>query len=216
MQLKEIDYLKKGYSERKPIIQKRLDYFKKVFDEDEKRIFAELCFCLLTPQSKAKLCDAAIQNLVKTGLLYTGTENEVKDYLIGVRFNNNKARYLMQAREMFTKNVEIKIKDKIKEFNNDHLKLRNWLVENVNGMGLKESGHFMRNIGMYEVVTILDRHILKNLQKHGVIEEVPNPLTKKHYMDIESKMLEFCKEIEIKPEEIDLLFWSEETGEVFK
>ena len=35
-------------------------------------------------------------------------------------------------------------------------------------------------------------------------------------MDIESKMLEFCKEIEIKPEEIDLLFWSEETGEVFK
>src|SRR3989339_1781287 len=82
MQLKEIDYLKKGYSERKPIIQKRLDYFKKVFDEDEKRIFAELCFCLLTPQSKAKLCDAAIQNLVKTGLLYTGTENEVKDYLI--------------------------------------------------------------------------------------------------------------------------------------
>ncbi|MEK6947750.1 MAG: N-glycosylase/DNA lyase [Nanoarchaeota archaeon] len=216
MQLKDIEYLKKGYSERKPIIQKRLDYFKTVFDEDEKRIFAELCFCLLTPQSKAKLCDAAIQNLVKTGLLYTGTEQEVKDYLIGVRFNNNKSRYLMQAREMFTKNGEIRIKDKIKEFNNDHLKLRNWLVENVNGMGLKEAGHFMRNIGMYEVVTILDRHILKNLHKHGVIEEVPNPLTKKHYMDIEGKMLEFCKEIEIKPEEIDLLFWSEETGEVFK
>ena len=87
---------------------------------------------------------------------------------------------------MFTKNGEIRIKDKIKEFNNDHLKLR-LVSRECKWDGIKRAGHFMRNIGMYEVVTILDRHILKNLHKHGVIEEVPNPLTKKHYMDIEGK-----------------------------
>ncbi len=212
MQFKDIDYLKKGYSERKEIIKIRLEYFKGVINEDEKRIFAELCFCLLTPQSKAKLCDAAIQNLVKTGLLYTGTEQDVKDYLIGVRFNNNKARYVIGARELF-KNQSLK--SKIKEFNNDY-ELRNWLVENIKGMGLKEAGHFMRNIGIYKNVTILDRHIIKNLFKHGVIEEIPETLTEKKYLEIEEKMKLFSREIGIPIEEIDLLFWSEETGEVFK
>ena len=215
MHFKDLDYLRQAYSQRKDVIQNRLKYFKSVWNEDDKRIFAELCFCLLTPQSKAKICDKAIQNLVKTNLLYTGTEQDVKDYLIGVRFNNNKSRYIMQAREMFSTNNKISIKNKIKEFGND-LDLRNWLVVNVNGMGLKESGHFMRNIGKYENVTILDRHILKNLNKHGVIAEIPNPLTKKQYLDIEEKMKIFCKEIGVGIEEIDLLFWSEETGEVFK
>ena len=102
MDLKDIGYLKKGYSERKEIIKNRLKYFKTVGNEDNKRIFAELCFCLLTPQSKAKICDAAIQNLVKTNLLYTGNLNDIKDYLIGVRFNNNKSNYVMEARKLFT------------------------------------------------------------------------------------------------------------------
>ena len=215
MQLREIDYLKEGYNNRKDIIKNRLRYFKSVLNEDEKRIFAELCFCLLTPQSKAKLCDKAIQNLVKTGLLYAGTEEEIKDYLIGVRFNNNKSRYILEARKLFTQDNKIKIKDKINSFK-EHYALREWLVENVKGMAYKEAGHFMRNIGLYEEVTILDRHILKNLQKHNVISEIPNPLTKKHYFEIEFKMKEFSKEINIPIEEIDLLFWSEETGEVFK
>lgn len=215
MQFKDLDYLRQAYSQRKDVIQNRLKYFKTVGNEDDKRIFSELCFCLLTPQSKAKICDKAIQNLVKTNLLYTGTEQEVKDYLIGVRFNNNKSRYVMQAREMFTKDGKISIKAKIKEFSND-LELRNWLVESVNGIGLKEAGHFMRNIGKYENVSILDRHILKNLNKHGVINEIPNPLTKKQYLEIEEKMKVFCKEVGIGIEEVDLLFWSEETGEVFK
>ena len=215
MGFKDLDYLKEGYSQRKDIIKNRLKYFKSVLNEDDKRIFSELCFCLLTPQSKAKICDKAIQNLVKMGYLFNGTEQDIKDYLIGVRFNNNKSRYIMEARKLFTKDLHIEIKNKIKSFKNDY-ELREWLVKNVKGMAYKEAGHFMRNIGLYENVTILDRHILKNLQKHNVIRDIPNPLTKKHYFDIESKMKEFSTKINIPIEEIDLLFWSEETGEVFK
>ena len=215
MELKEIDYLKDGYSKRKEIIKNRLQYFKSVINEDDKRLFAELCFCLLTPQSKAKICDAAIQNLVKTNLLYTGSEQDIKSYLIGVRFGNNKTRYILEARKFFTEGNEIKIKNKILKFN-DSIELREWLIENIKGMSYKESGHFLRNIGIYENLTILDRHILKNLHKHGVIEEIPNPLSKKQYLEIEQKFLKFSKEIGIPTEELDLLFWSEETGEVFK
>lgn len=214
--MSDLNYLQNSYMERKEIIKNRLKYFKSVYNEDNKRIFAELCFCLLTPQSKAKICDAAIQNLVKTNLLYKGNENEVKDFLIGVRFNNNKARYIMEARKQFTNEKgELKIKEKLSEFKNS-LEAREWLVSNVNGIGLKESAHFLRNIGIYENLTILDRHILKNLHKHSVISEIPNPLTKKQYLEIEQKFLNFSKEVGIPCEELDLLFWSEETGEVFK
>ena len=215
MPFKELDYLKKSYGERKEVIKNRLNYFKSIINEDEKRIFAELCFCLLTPQSRAKICDRAIQNLVKTNLLYTGTEEDIKTYLVGVRFSNNKSGYIKEARNLFTKDKALKIKERVTYFNNT-AELRNWFADNVKGFGLKESAHFLRNIGIYENLTILDRHILKNLNKHGVIEEIPNPLSKKQYLEIEQKFLEFSRQIGIPAEELDLLFWSEQTGEVFK
>src|SRR3989344_124591 len=180
MQLKDLDYLKKGYDERKDIIQKRLEYFKSVYNEDEKRIFSELCFCLLTPQSKAKICDKAIQNLVKTGYLFNGNENDIKDYLIGVRFNNNKSKYIVEARKLFLVNGEFKVKNKLEEFN-DSLEMREWLVKNVKGIGLKEAGHFLRNIGVFDNLSILDRHILRNLVKYNVIKEIPETLSNKVY-----------------------------------
>lgn len=211
MQYKELDYLKNGYEARKEIIKNRLKEFKQTINEDEKRIFAELCFCLLTPQSKAKICDAAIRNLVKTNLLFNGTEKDIKDFLIGVRFNNNKSRYITEARKKFSGTL----KNKIREFN-DPKELREWLVNNVNGIGLKEAGHFLRNIGIYEDIAILDRHILKNLYKHNIIDEIPKTLSRRKYFEIEEKMREFSREVEIPMEELDLLFWSNETGEVFK
>src|SRR3989344_1530271 len=123
--MSDLNYLQTSYMQRRDIIKNRLTYFKSVYNEDEKRIFAELCFCLLTPQSKAKICDAAIQNLVNTGMLYKGNEQDVKDYLIGVRFNNNKSRYILEARKLFTENGEIKIKERIKNFK-DHYEMREW------------------------------------------------------------------------------------------
>jgi thermostable 8-oxoguanine DNA glycosylase len=41
------------------------------------------------------------------------------------------------------------------------------------GHGYKEAGHFLRNIGFDQDLAILDRHILKNLKKLGVIDSVP-------------------------------------------
>ena len=215
MQYKDLDYLKTSYEKRKEIIKNRLDYFKSVGSLDDNRIFSELCFCLLTPQSKAKICDAAIQNLVKTGILFKGNENDIKDYLIGVRFNNNKSRYIIEARSLFSNSNIIDVKNRLLNFK-DTDQLREWLVENVKGMGMKESVHFLRNIGIYNGFAMLDRHILKNLVKHGVIEQVPENLNKKVYLDIEDKMKKFALEVGITMEEMDLLFWSEETGEVFK
>lgn len=84
------------------------------------------------------------------------------------------------------------------------------------GLGMKEASHFMRNIGLFEDIAILDRHILKNLIEYDVISEIPKTLTVKIYLEIEQKMKEFAEKIKIPFTELDLLFWSEETGHVFK
>jgi len=42
------------YQERKDAIQKRLLEFKQVMRWNDEEVFAELAFCLLTPQSSAR------------------------------------------------------------------------------------------------------------------------------------------------------------------
>src|SRR3989344_4057073 len=87
--------------------------------------------------------------------------------------------------------------------------------EYIKGIGLKESSHYLRNIG-YRNLAILDRHILKNLLEYKVINEIPKTLTKKKYYEIESRFKGFSRQINISMDELDLLFWSIETGEVFR
>ncbi len=92
---------------------------------------------------------------------------------------------------------------------------REWLIKNVKGLGRKEASHFLRNIG-HQDLAILDRHILKNLVRVGAIGRLPKTLTTKRYSAIEQKFLQFSHTIGIPMDELDLLFWSLETGEILK
>jgi N-glycosylase/DNA lyase len=74
----------------------------------------------------------------------------------------------------------------------------------------------MRNIGLGEEFAILDRHILRNLAELKVIPEIPLTITKKRYLEMEEKLRAFAKNINIPLGELDLLFWSKETGWIFK
>lgn len=212
-----INMLIKFYQSKKDEIKKRLEEFKKVLDQDDKRIFAELAFCICTPQSKATLAWDAISLLTKNNLLYSGTAEQIRPFLNKVRFADNKSKFIVEARNFFTKNRKLKIKEKIKHFNNA-FELRDWLVKSVNGIGMKEASHFIRNIGFdfNNQLAILDRHILKSLEELKVIKEIPKSLTKKSYLNIERKMREFSEKINIPMYDLDLLLWSEKTGIVFK
>lgn len=210
-----LDKLISSYNSRKQEIKQRLQEFKKIIEQPEERIFAELAFCLCTPQSRATQCWKAIDSLTKNNLLYTGSNEQIKPFLNTVRFNENKSRYIVNARELFSENNKIVIKQKLLSFG-DPVKMREWLIENIKGFGPKEASHFLRNIGYGETLAILDSHILKNLQKYGVIDDVPKSMTTKKYFEIEEKMKEFSKKVGIPFDELDLLFWSEETGMIFK
>jgi len=199
-----METLKKFYDLRKNIIKKRLEEFSKRNDDEQ---YEELCFCLLTPQSRAKLCWAAVQELKKKNLLKEGAEQDILPLLNNVRFSKNKAKYIIAVREQWE---EIK-----KRLNGEPIETRKWLAENVKGYGYKEASHFLRNIGFTDLA-ILDRHILNNLVKYNVIDEIPKSLTTKKYLEIENKMRTFAKNIDVPMDELDLLFWSMQTGEVFK
>lgn len=205
--------LQDSYKSKKKDIKKRLLEFKEILNKSEEKVYAELVFCLLTPQSKAKVCDVAVKKLTEKGKLLSNDSSEIKAWLAGVRFNNQKSKRVAEARNLFSNGSSVKLKDKLE---GDPKEIREWLVENVKGLGYKESGHFLRNVGLGENLAILDRHILKNLLKYNVIDEIPNTLTPKKYFEIEEKMKKFSKEINIPMGHLDLLFWSEEAGEIFK
>ncbi len=212
-----LDGLQLLHASKKADIKKRLADFRQLWiDADDRKIFSELAFCLCTPQSKATAADIAIRRAIEAGVLYDGKAEEISIYLTrsGVRFANNKGRYIHEARNYFSQNGTLKIKSKLNL--DDLLGLRAWLCENVKGIGMKEASHFLRNVGFGDNLAILDRHILKNLKKYGVISEIPKTLSPRVYLEIEEKVRKFSQQVRIPMAELDLLFWSEETGQIFK
>jgi len=205
----------KKYAARKSEIEARLLHFKKVGASPPKILFEELAFCILTPQNKAFSCDQAISELKERGLLFKGDVSSVRGVLSRkTRFHNKKAQYLVEARSKFEEDGFRKLSELT--FNGSESHARGALLKEVKGMGLKECSHYLRNVGRGETVAILDRHILKNLVKYGAIRGLPKSLTAKRYLEIEKKMSSFCKKTGIPLSHLDLLFWAEETGKVFK
>ena len=209
MQLKEI------HEQKRNAIETRLQEFRDAYLQSDEVIFEELCFCLMTPQTKVKSAAKVIDKLKEKNLLLTGSAGEIKKWMAPIRFNNNKSQYIVEARRLFSDEKGIRIKSKLDSLG-DPIAMRSWLVSNVKGYGLKEASHFLRNIGFGNDVAILDRHILKHLVKNGVISEVPKSLTDKKYLEIEEKMKSFSESIDIPMAHLDLVWWSEETGEIFK
>ena len=212
---KGVEELQVLYRERRDEIQKRLREFKQVLQWRDEDVFAELCFCLLTPQSSAKTCWDAVTKLKQRTLLLKGAPAELEPLLRQVRFGEGKARYIVEARNMFSKDGSLELKPCLASFYNP-FELREWLVENVKGLGYKEASHFLRNVGLGEEFAILDRHILRNLNRLGVITEIPATITKRRYLETEEKLRRFAEKIGIPMADLDLLFWSRETGWIFK
>src|ERR1051325_2392175 len=202
------DYLQKLYDERQEAIRNRLSDFSKISPSE---YFYELVYCLLTPQSSAVNADKAVRLLREHDLQSSEIDPEPllhqKDFYI--RFHKTKAKHLLKIKEEFP-SISRHLAN-----GNSSVELREWLVKNVRGLGWKESSHFLRNIG-HRNLAILDRHILKNLVRFGVIRRIPVSLTPKRYKAIEKRFLAFARDIEISMDELDLLFWSMETGEILK
>ncbi len=212
----DLERVRKVYEIVRPVVVDRLKEFKDLWERaPEERLFAELVFCLLTPQSKARTCWDAVERLVSDGFLVDGTEKDVEKRLFGVRFKKNKASYVVLSRRLFSEGGRVSVRSKLSGFSSPY-EARRWLVGSVKGMGYKEASHFLRNVGFSSDLAILDRHILRALSSLGVIDGVPPSVTPSMYLKIEERFRAFSAEISIPLGHLDFVFWYMATGDIFK
>lgn len=203
--------LKVNYSLCKDCICTRLWEFQQIGKRsDKKELFKELAFCLFTPQSNAHRCWNSVLRLVSMDLIFTAPSSLIARKLKGVRFHNNKSKYLVRARKLFPEVLDL-LDRKASPFD-----IRDWLVKNMPGLGYKEASHFLRNIGFGSELAILDRHIMRCLVEFDVIPQIPVSLSRKKYLELEQKMKEFSQKIDIPLSHLDLVFWYREKLEIFK
>jgi N-glycosylase/DNA lyase len=208
--------IKTIYNAIKNDIEMQILNFKTIWEKGtDEEILNELIFCLLTPQSNARTCWSALRILIEKDLVLRGCSDDIKKAISIVRFKNKKSEYIIEARNIFTHNGNIVIKDKLNGISTVQKK-REWLVKTIKGFGYKEASHFLRNIGFGDKIAILDRHILKNLIQLGVIHSIPRSLSNTRYIDIEAKMLELAEKIGIPLHHLDLVLWYKQTGYIFK
>lgn len=203
-----VDELERNYRERRADILRRLADFAAVPAEE---YFAELVYCLLTPQSRAVNAAHAVETLKEASCWDApeATAAVLRRPSCYIRFHNTKARRIADVHASFATIA------RAIHTTPDPGALRAWLVRHVRGLGWKEASHFLRNIGRRDLA-ILDRHILRNLKRHGALAAIPPTLTPKRYADIERRFRRFAQETGIPMDELDLLFWSNETGEILK
>jgi len=201
---KHVDIVKevRGNTEIYEVIKQRLLEFNSFKGKGNDDWFFELCFCLLTANASAKGGMKAQEFVGLRGFLELSEEQlsqKLKE--ARYRFPNIRAKYIVNARE------HSKIKDIVGSMNS--LEAREWLVENIKGLGMKESSHFLRNVGRTDLA-ILDKHILRNL------EEELKPLSKDRYKEVEQRLIEIGKLTNTDMAELDLILWYKQTGEVLK
>jgi len=203
-----VEDLKK--SDIKKIVDSRMQEFEEIGKKNSNEIFKELCFCLMTANFSAS-GGIKIQNAIGDGFLHIPEEELAKQLaILGHRFPNMRAKFIVEAR-VFKDNI----KEVLNGFEND-LKKREWIADNIKGLGMKESSHFLRNIG-YKNVAIIDFHIVDLLARHGAIEKPKNKsLTRKKYLEIENVLNELSKKTSTNLGELDLYLWYKETGKILK
>ncbi|WP_455364757.1 N-glycosylase/DNA lyase [[Eubacterium] cellulosolvens] len=191
-----------------PLIEQRVNEFEQAGRKRDTVIFQELCFCLLAANCNAQRT-IEVEKAVGEGFLrLSRTELRKRLKQLGYRFHTTRADYIWEAR---------KHKDSIREMVyacGDGRKARQWLVENVRGLGYKEASHFLRNVG-FKDVAIIDFHIVEILVRHGLTMR-PKTMTKNKYLKLEYLLQSMAEKLNVTLAELDLYLWYLETGKVLK
>jgi len=195
-------------SEIRKQVDSRLKEFKEAGKKSNDEIFSEMCFCILTANYSAE-GGIRIQKIMGDGFLKLSEEDlasKLKE--LGHRYPQLRAKFIAEARKHHGS-----LKETLESFGSEE-NAREWVVNNIKGLGYKEASHFLRNIG-FENLAIIDFHIIDILAKHKLIKR-PKTLTKKKYLEIEGVLKKIAKKLEMNLAELDLYLWCAETGKVLK
>lgn len=214
--------IKEHYKEHKSEIDSRLDDFESLRDSSEKRKFKELVFVILTSQSSAEDCWEATNQLESKNLLLSDNKTAISEVLEkhGVSYPKDKTDYIVENRKILSQPTLqnpkscLKISERIKKDSLDDTRL--WMAENLKGISWKGSSHFLRNIGYGNSFAIISTHIITFLHEIGLLESPKTPNSREEYIEMEEKIKQISKELDIDIKALDLVLWSMKTGKIFK
>jgi N-glycosylase/DNA lyase len=202
----------------------------------DEEIFYDLCFTILAPQTKFQNNIKVIKDLQdRQFYLYKLTkpenlgywEHTLPEILKPVRFYKNKTKYILEAKKKFPEILRaISSLDTWDNKESIHIvdiyKIREWLIDNVKGMGYKTASHFLRNMGNTEVA-IIDTHIIKFLAEElcvtfgltyeEAVKEFRKQAGKKEgYLALEKLFQNIAKQNGLSCAELDSFLWKYYSG----
>ncbi len=212
---RSLSAIQTSYLAKQSAIRARLDEFAALrLTGTNEQLFEELVFCLFTAGASARMGLTSVASVRE--FLHAGTLEQITSALIGAhRFPNARSRYVIAARTWLQLDCHLNLRQRLDSFGLDAEARRDYFVTHIKGIGYKEASHYLRNIG-FRGYAILDKHILKTLFELGVIASPHPPGTKKKYIATEEVMRNFAEAIRIDFDELDLLLWSNKTGEILK
>lgn len=174
--------------------------------------FRELILCLLTANSSFISAYKALNNLYSHDIKLLDRE-QISVILrdSGYRFYNLKSRYIREAIEKYYGRIKILVKP-IADVN--QFEAREFLVNNVKGLGYKEASHFLRNLGYFELA-IIDRHILRyvNTNLYVSVKKVDN---KHRYLLVEGLLRAIASALNMQVGLLDLFIFFKQTQTLVK
>jgi N-glycosylase/DNA lyase len=141
------------------------------------------------------------------------------------RFYHNKTIWLIEMKRNFQE-IYRYIRDyytvSLMDYELNGVDLREWLVDNIKGLGMKAASHFLRNQG-YKNLAVIDVHIIRFLNKYvkpidyeftdGLLPDVS---TRKNYLYWEDKFRKIADKNKLSVAELDAIIWKQRSKTEWK
>lgn len=168
--------------------------------KEEEDAFYELCFCICSPQTSFETNSELNKDLREVGFFRNFVHKDrLEEFIYKTRFYHRKADFLIDA-----KNHWREIWYHMEHLESDWER-REYLVNQVRGLGYKTASHFLRNVRGCEHFAILDTHVCKFLR-------VSVPHSPVMYKVLESNFQQIAEKAALTPLELDMLIFSQYTG----
>lgn len=193
---------------------------------NEKELWNELCLCILAsnvPFEQAQSATLHLQRknfldpfwILETSNSWKIISNELSKQIClptkkdgtrrKYRFPNVRAKNIVRA-SSFLYSDKYNLKNLLQNFKSETI-AREFLVHNISGLGLKETSHFLRNIGFAKSLAIIDVHIISFLKHLRLISEFPT-LTDRKYFELEEKMQKLANFYDFNLAILDNAIWN--------
>ena len=208
-------------------LMESFEWKKKWSEMSEIQLWEELCLCILSSNVPYELALSAFWHLHNMQLLNpewmircTSAVHQIAHELSKriylprrkdgsfrkYRFPNMRAQNLVNAAEvLYQKDYHllwILINSAYDQ------EVRDFLVKNVPGIGLKQASHFLRNIGYSKTLAIIDSHVIRFLIEVGAIrQEKIKSVTPKIYTKLEAVFQNPCENLDLDLSIFDMAVW---------